>query len=121
MFIEFALEKKLTPKQKGDLLENLAQKILENQHYKVENEVRKTGIEVDLVCKHKNNKNKKIYVECKAYKRSKKIQADIIYTLLGKFDAKKDNENIEEIWLITTSELGKEAKGLKDELLITKI
>jgi hypothetical protein len=49
MFIEFAVGKNSTSKQKGDLLENLAKKVLENQFYKVEKEIRRTGMELDLL------------------------------------------------------------------------
>ncbi len=81
MKIEVAVNKNDTTKKRGDLLEELAKKLLEAQNYLVETEVRKTGMEIDLLCKHKVN-SKEIYVECKAYKNNK-IQADVIKNIVG--------------------------------------
>lgn len=114
MFIEFAVGKNSTSKQKGDLLENLAKKVLENQFYKVEKEIRRTGMELDLLCIHKSNPNKKIYVECKAYNKDNSIQSDVIKQLVGTINIEDD---ISEGWLIATGKLGKDAKGLRDKII----
>ena len=114
MFIEFGLEKNATTKQKGDLLENLAKQVLENQFYEVEKEIRRTGMELDLLCVHKSNSNKKIYVECKAYNKDNHIQSDVIKQLVGTINIEDD---ISEGWLIATGRLGKDAKGLKDKII----
>ena len=114
MFIEFGLEKNATKKQKGDLLENLAKQVLENQFYNVEKEVRRTGMELDLLCVHKSNLNKKIYVECKAYGKNNLVQSDVIKQLVGTINIEDD---INEGWLIATGELGKDAKGLRDKII----
>ncbi|MFH4351139.1 restriction endonuclease, partial [Acinetobacter baumannii] len=76
MNIEICTPNSATTKDKGDLLEKLSKNMLEAQNYHVDEEVRKTGSELDLLCKH-NVSKKKIYVECKAY-RDKKIDATII-------------------------------------------
>lgn len=110
MKIEVAIKDGGTSKQKGDLLEELAKKILEIQNYSVTKELRETGVELDLYCEHNANKNKNLYVECKAY-REKNIDANIIYNLIGKKTSKKYNE----AWLISTSEFGKEAQGVCKE------
>jgi len=102
-----------TTKQKGDLLEGLAEKLLKTQNYEVETEIRKVGAELDLLCTNKANKNKKIYVECKAYKEDSKIQAGVIKNIVGM----QAIEEYDEVWLISTSELGKDAKGLVDKLI----
>ncbi|EMJ8548221.1 restriction endonuclease, partial [Acinetobacter baumannii] len=81
MNIEICTPNSATTKDKGDLLEKLSKNMLEAQNYHVDEEVRKTGSELDLLCKH-NVSKKKIYVECKAY-RDKKIDATIIRQLLG--------------------------------------
>ncbi|PWR00007.1 restriction endonuclease, partial [Leucothrix pacifica] len=112
MKIEVAVPQKATTKVKGDLLENIAKKLLEAQNYEVEQEVRNTGVEVDLLCQSKTNNNKKISVECKAY-RDKKIDSGIIDKMLGV----KSRKKYAEAWLITTSSLGKDAKGIMEELL----
>ncbi len=112
MKIEIATKTTSSTKEKGDLLENLVDYLLKTQNYDVEKEVRKTGVELDLLCRHKANKNKIIYVECKAYRDSKNIDANIIYNLIGK----KTQKKYDEAWLISTCEFGKEAKGVVDEL-----
>jgi len=114
--IEIAVNKKDTTKQKGDLLENLAEKLLKVQNYSVEKEMRKVGAELDLLCTNRTNHNKQIYVECKAYKSDNKIQADVIKNIVGI----QTIEEYEEVWLISTSELGKDAKGLVDKLINEK-
>jgi len=114
--IEITVHKDDTTKQKGDLLEDLAEKLLKVQNYKVEKEIRKVGAELDLLCTNKANPNKKIYVECKAYKESNKIQANVIKNIVGI----QTIEEYEEVWLISTSELGKDAKGLVDKLIKEK-
>jgi hypothetical protein len=114
--IEVAVNKDDTTKQKGDLLEKLAEKLLKVQNYEVEKEIRKVGAELDLLCTNKANPNKEIYVECKAYKESNKIQADVIKNIVGI----QTIEEYEEVWLISTSELGKDAKGLVDKLIKDK-
>jgi Holliday junction resolvase-like predicted endonuclease len=112
MKIEVAIKDEDSSKQRGDLLEGLAKKLLEAQNYEVETEIRNTGMELDLLCKNKANNSKQIYVECKAYKESNKIQADVIKNIVGI----KNIKNYTEVWLISTSEFGKDAKGLKDEI-----
>jgi len=112
MKIEVAIKDGDSPKQRGDLLEGLAKKLLEAQNYEVETEIRNTGMELDLLCKNKANTSKQIYVECKAYKESNKIQADVIKNIVGI----RDIEGYSEAWLIATTEFGKDAKGLKEKI-----
>lgn len=110
--IEIAININSEPeKDRGDLLEKLTMKILSIQGYQVETQIRITGTEVDLLCTNKNNPAQKIYVECKAY-RDKKISADIIDRLMGV----KMRKRYPQAYLITTSELNKDAKGIKLEI-----
>lgn len=104
MKIEIACHKDDSTKQKGDLLEALSKKLLEAQAYSVIQEIRFTGVELDLLCEHKVS-GKKIYVECKAQKDN--IGAPILRQLLGTVSAFDYAEG----WLISTAEFGKEAKG----------
>jgi Holliday junction resolvase-like predicted endonuclease len=102
-------------KAKGDLVEDLAAHLLAAQHYEVtENtrNIRSNGVEVDLQCKHKTIKSQRIYVECKAYSVDNKIQSGVIDKMVGVRTRKK----YDQAWLITTSELGRDAKGVVDEL-----
>ena len=111
MRIEVAvINNESSTKDRGDLLEKLASKILEIQSYDVINELRSTGVEIDVLAKHKFN-SKQIYVECKAF-RDKNISAEIITKLAGIKNIKKYSE----AWLIATSDFGKDAKGLIKEI-----
>jgi hypothetical protein len=112
MRIEIAAPKNASEKEKGDLLEKLSGDFLLSQNYDVETEVKRTGIELDLICKNKANPSKKIYIECKAYSDNKNIQADVIKNII----AAKSLYHYAEVWLVLTTELGKEAKGLVDKL-----
>jgi hypothetical protein len=109
MKIEVALYQEASTKERGDLLEKLAAELLKAQNYEVIEEIGFTGVELDLLCKHKVS-GKEIYVECKAY-RDKKIDANILKNLLGTVIHKDYSEG----WLISTAEFGKEAKGFEDE------
>ena len=109
MKIEVALHKTSSTKERGDLLESLAGELLTAQSYEVIEEIRLTGVELDLLCKHKIS-GKEIYVECKAY-RDKNIDANILKNLAGTLVFKEYSE----AWLISTGEYGKEAKGFIEE------
>ena len=111
MIIEVATNKNDPPKKKGDLLEKIAKNLFELQNYEVENEIRNTGIELDLLCKDKANASKKIYIECKAYNEKAPIPAEVIAKLHGIKGIKKYYE----AWLISTSQLTKDAEGLVGE------
>ncbi|WP_338493338.1 restriction endonuclease [Erwinia aphidicola] len=99
MQIEVATEGTDTTKQKGDLFEGLIKDLLSAQNYDVAQELRVTGVELDLLCKHKVN-SKEIYVECKAQKE--KISAPILSKLIGIVDLHEYSEG----WIISTSEFG---------------
>jgi hypothetical protein len=107
MKIEVACKKSDSTKVKGDLLEGISKELLEAQGYSVIEELRITGAELDLMCKHQVS-GKEIYVECKAQKE--KIGAPILRQLNGTVDAYEYSEG----WLLSTSEFGKEAKGFID-------
>ncbi|MEQ5754057.1 MULTISPECIES: nSTAND1 domain-containing NTPase [unclassified Providencia] len=109
MKVEVALQKSSSPKERGDLLESLAETLLAAQSYEVIKEIRFTAVELDLLCRHKIS-GKEIYVECKAY-RDKNIDANILKNLAGTLIFK----DYDEAWLICTSEYGKEAKGFIEE------
>lgn len=109
MKIEVALNKSASTKERGDLLEDLTEKLLTAQSYEVIKEIRFTAVELDLLCRHKIS-GKEIYVECKAY-RDKNIDANILKNLAGTLFFK----DYSEAWLIGTGGYGKEAKGFVKE------
>lgn len=65
MQIEIAAKATEPNKTKGDLLEKLAKENLETQNFKILEQVRNTGAELDLLATHRVN-GRKVYVECKA-------------------------------------------------------
>jgi hypothetical protein len=110
MKIEVAVPPSATTKERGDLLESLAEKLLIAQSYRVVKEIRSTAVELDLLCQHQVS-GRQIYVECKAYRDNNKIDANILKNLAGTLALK----DYDEAWLISTSEYGKEAKGFVNE------
>src|SRR5947207_8507152 len=112
MKIEVAVNNEDAMKKKGDLLEKIAKDLLETLNYQVATEIRRTGMELDLLCKNKANFSKIVYVECKAYDENNKIQSDVITKLMGI----RAHREYEEAWLVSTSEFGKDAKGLVEEI-----
>lgn len=96
-----------TTKQKGDILEELASKLLKQRGFEVEREVAHTGSEIDLECVNKVNRSQKIYVECKAYSNNKTIESEELDKLAGK----QQRLHYTEAWIITTTEFSKGSKG----------
>jgi hypothetical protein len=109
LMIEICTFEEDNTKNKGDLLENLTTEVLKILQFTVKQEVKVTGAELDCLAIH-NKTNEKIYVECKGHKNN--IQAPVLRQLFGTVTLK----NYAAGWLITTSELGKEAKGIEEEL-----
>lgn len=112
MKIEVAIKDGDSQKQRGDLLEKISKEFLESKGYEVETEINKTGVELDLLCVNKANRTKKVYVECKAYCKSNKIQSDVITKLHGT----RGIYNYDDAWLVSTTEIGKDAKGLIEQI-----
>lgn len=109
MKIEVACTETSSTKNKGDLLENLAEKLLTNQNYTVTKEIRTASAELDLLCKHLIN-GKEIYVECKAQRST--IAASVLRQLWGTVDFEEYSEG----WIISTSDFTKDAKGFIRDL-----
>lgn len=105
--IEVCLSDELSKTDKGRILENLAKEVLESMQYDVKDEIRITGMEVDLLATHKVS-GEEIYVECKAHKNP--LAADVITKILGNLVV----NDVSSGWLVTTGPLGKDAKGLQD-------
>ena len=108
MRIEVATTSSQSTKQKGDLLEKIAAELLRTQSYDVEREVRRTAVELDLLCRHKVN-NRQIYVECKAHREP--LSATVLRNLLGTVTFHEYSEG----WLISAGPLSKDAKGFQVE------
>jgi hypothetical protein len=104
MKIEVACQKGSSNTEKGNLLESLANRLLQAQNYDVIEKIRIIGAELDLLCKHRVN-GKTIYVECKAQKDP--IPATVLRQLWGTVDCEDYSEGM----LISTSDFTKDAKG----------
>ena len=107
--IEVGTRPNAPTKDKGDLLESLASDFLRAQGFDVINQVRLTGVELDLLCRHRV-RGTEIYVECKAYRDV--LNASVLKTLEGTRSIK----GYAEAWLISTSHLGTDARGLQAEI-----
>lgn len=97
----------MTSTDRGRLLERFARKLLESQNYVVTEEVRITGQEVDLLAVERTT-GERIIVECKAYRST--IAAEVIHKLFGQVMFNGFSSG----WLISTYDLGKDAKGIRD-------
>lgn len=106
--IEISIKENESTTDKGRILETLTAKILKKQQYEVVNTIRVTGMEIDVLAKHKVT-NSTVLVECKA--RDDALPADVISKLLGNVLLRKADSG----WLITTGPLSKDANGLKTE------
>lgn len=106
--LEICTKENQSTTEKGRILENLTAKILRVQQYDVVETVRVTGMEVDVLAKHRIT-GAKILVECKAWDSA--LPADVISKLLGNVMLRGAAAG----WLITTGPLSKDAKGIKSE------
>jgi hypothetical protein len=107
-FIEIAVLPETNTTERGRILERFARRFLETQNYSVQEEVRLTASEVDLLGTEATT-GERIFVECKAYRST--ISAEVLQKLLGNVVFK----NYAAGWLISTFALGKDAKGFEDE------
>lgn len=109
--IEVTVKEGDNSKQRGDLLEKLAKRVLFTLQYEhVKTEVRVTGCELDLVAQEKQT-GKSVLVECKAY-RDRSISAEVIAIMMGNLWLHDFSSG----WLITTSGLGKDASGAVEQI-----
>ncbi|MFC5519490.1 restriction endonuclease [Polaromonas jejuensis] len=96
--------------QRGALLETLAKRVLVSLQYEhVTTDIRVTGCELDIVARDKQS-TAQVIVECKAY-RDRTISADVLTKMLGNLFV----HGYSSAWLITTTNLGKDAKGVVDK------
>ncbi|MDP3404902.1 MAG: restriction endonuclease [Brevundimonas sp.] len=108
VYVEVAMPADASTTAKGRVLERLARRLLETQNFTVTDEVRLTGMEVDLIALN-NSSSERVFVECKAHRST--ISAEVILKLFGQVMMRGYSGG----WLISTYALGKDAKGLKEE------
>lgn len=107
--IEICIKENHSTTDKGKILENLTSEILKIHQYNVTNNIRVTGMEIDVLAQSKINGNI-ILAECKAWENA--LPADVISKLIGNMFLRKASEG----WLLTTGPLSKDAEGLRLEL-----
>jgi hypothetical protein len=107
-FIEVAAPLETTTVDRGRLLAKFAGHFLETQNFQVTEEVRLTASEVDLLGIDKTT-SEQIFVECKAHRTN--LSSEVLQKLLGNVHFKNYNAG----WLVSTSPLGKDAKGFHHE------
>ncbi len=95
--------------QRGNYFEDMAGKLLRKKRYKIVDRIRYTGMEIDLIADHLDT-NERAFVECKFL--SEPFSANVIDLLIGK----AVRRNVRIAYLFSTSNPGKEAKGVLDEL-----
>lgn len=106
--IQIILENQ-NPFKQGNCFERVARDIIESHRYTLSSNVNYTGMELDLIGKHKDRPNETLYVECKA---KEKVSSSEILTFESKVRFKKANFG----YFIRTKELEHQAKGLVEEM-----
>lgn len=104
--IEICIKESQSNTEKGRILENLVSTVLRHQQYDVLETIRVTGMEIDVLAKHKIT-GATILVECKAWDNP--LPADVITKLLGNVTLRDADAG----WLMTTGPLSKDAKGIQ--------
>lgn len=94
---------------RGDFFENLVSLLLQKIRYQTIERLRVTGMEIDLLAQHRDTKERAM-VECK-FKRDS-IESQVISKLVGNAFMR---DNISKAYLFSTSNPGKDAKGLLQE------
>ena len=106
--IDIGIDKDKSTTEKGKLLEHLIAKLLRVQQYDVVETIRVTGMEIDVMAKHKIS-HETVLVECKAW--DSVLPADVISKLIGNVFLRHADKG----WLVTTGPLSKDALGIKTE------
>ena len=102
--IKILLEEGASNKAKGNCFEDLIRNILSIQGYKIRQNLRFTGMELDLLAEH-NYENITLYVECKAKEK-------VTSTELRTFFANVYHHKADKGYFFRTQELEFDAGGL---------
>jgi len=106
--IKILLEEGTSNKAKGNCFEDLIRKLLTIQQYKIRQNIRFTGMELDLLAEHKQRRNEILYVECKAKEKVSSIE-------LRTFFANVYHHKADFGYFFRTNELEFDAGGLLQE------
>lgn len=114
--VKIILEPDVHKSKNGTVFEELIGLILEKQEYQVTKNILITGLEIDLLAKHRL-KNEILYAECKAKEKPK---SDEIKKFIFAVDYGVEGEKADYGYFIHTEELDSHAAGLKKQLENTK-
>jgi hypothetical protein len=106
--IKILLEKEASNKAKGNCFEDLVRVLLSTHQYKIKQNIRFTGMELDLIAEHKHKANEILYVECKAKVKVSSIE-------LRTFFANVYHHKADFGYFFRTNELEFDAGGLLEE------
>ena len=106
--IKIILEEGQSNKAKGNCFEGLVRNLLSVNQYKVRQNIRSTGMEIDLIGEHKHRSNEIVYVECKA---KDKVSSVELRTFFANVYHNKANFG----YFFRTNELEYDAGGLVEE------
>jgi hypothetical protein len=106
--IEIIIDPIRTQSEKGDFFEDLVRHIFETQRYEIRQRVNFTGMEIDLVAKHRD-RSETAYIECKAKER---LSSENIKTFA--FDVKDRKANYG--YFLSTIEFEHQVAGKIEEM-----
>lgn len=115
--VKIILEPSTHKSQNGTVFEELIRLLLEKQEYQVTKNILITGLEIDLLAKHRL-KNEILYAECKAKEKPK---SDEIKKFIFAMDYGINGEKADYGYFIHTEELDSHASGLQEQLEKTKL
>ncbi len=106
--IKILLKEGTSNKAKGNCFEDLMRRLLSTHQYVIKQNLRFTGMEIDLLAQHKHRSNETIYVECKA---KDKVSSTELRTFFSNVYHREANSG----YFFRTNELEYDAGGLLEE------
>ena len=107
--IKIILDNTSSNKAQGNCFEELIRNVIETQRFEVVSNVRFTGMEIDLLAKHKD-RNETAYIECKAKEKVSSIE-------IRTFCFNTQHRRAKIGYFISTQEYQADAAGLIEEIL----
>jgi hypothetical protein len=106
--IKIILDPEKSNSEKGDFFEGLVRRIFETQRYDITQRVNFTGMEIDLIAKHKD-RSETAYIECKARER---LESKDIKVFAFNVKDRKANYG----YFLSTTEFEHQVAGLIEEM-----
>lgn len=106
--IKIILDPEKSDSEKGDFFEDLVRRIFETQRHNITQRVNFTGMEIDLIAKHRD-RSETAYIECKARER---LESDDIKRFVFNVGHREANYG----YFISTIEFGHQVAGLIEDM-----